>query len=190
MSNYYKNGKCYKHIKHNTCEDGGTIDAVRGYCKKCEEHNYDCECDRCDYCNKLKEECDRYNEGDCEVEEVVCVCCAEPVCGMDEEPPHKDLRGEAVCHECWTDYGIGDIMADMVADAEAEELGLCASEDVESKDTEAHIKIIKDALAVFKCGTCDNMGIYERKWTINGKSGIQRLCRECKQEDECAVEAY
>ena len=124
------------------------------------------------------------------MEEVVCVCCAEPVCGMDEEPPHKDLRGEAVCHECWTDYGIGDIMADMVADAEAEELGLCASEDVESKDTEAHIKIIKDALAVFKCGTCDNVGIYERKWTINGKSGIQSLCRECKQEDECAVEAY
>ena len=77
-----------------------------------------------------------------------------------------------------------------VADAEAEELGLCASEDVEHKDWEAHKKIIKDAMAVFKCGTCDNIGIYERKWTINGKSGIQRLCRECKEEDECAVEAY
>tara|TARA_R100000664_G_scaffold33920_1_gene52769 strand:+ start:53 stop:592 length:540 start_codon:yes stop_codon:yes gene_type:complete len=179
MSNYYKNGKCYKHIKHNT----GFVWEVKcaGCGRKCgkEECPFDTGYDNnedfiCDNCPT----------------EVVCVCCAEPVCGMDEEPPHKDLRGEAVCHECWTDYGIGDMEADMVADAEAEELGLCDSEDVESKDTEAHLKIIKDAMAVFKCGTCDNIGIYERKWTINGKSGIQRLCRECKQEDECAVEAY
>jgi hypothetical protein len=142
MSNYYKNGKCYKHIKHNKCESHDEVEFDTN--------------------------------------------------AMDDALYKDNLDWSLYKPE--GEYTIVYVFnkeeEEMEACAEAEELGLCDSEDVESKDTEAHLKIIKDAMAVFKCGTCDNIGIYERKWTINGKSGIQRLCRECKQEDECAVEAY
>ena len=36
-------------------------------------------------------------------EEVCCVGCSEEVCKFNEEPPHKNNRGEAVCDDCWVE---------------------------------------------------------------------------------------
>tara|TARA_R100000655_G_scaffold91695_1_gene132585 strand:+ start:523 stop:1005 length:483 start_codon:yes stop_codon:yes gene_type:complete len=152
MSNYYKNGKCYKHIKHNKCESHYEVEFDTN---AMDDALYKDNLDWSLYKPDIYKPEGGYT--------IVYVFNKE-----EEEEEEEDEEEMEAC-------------------AEAEELGLCDSEDVESKDTEAHLKIIKDAMAVFKCGTCDNIGIYERKWTINGKSGIQRLCRECKEEDECAV---
>lgn len=55
--------------------------------------------DYCDYCSDPETD----DETDCD-DDVCCVGCQERVCGFNEEPPHKDERGEAVCDECWTAY--------------------------------------------------------------------------------------
>ena len=55
--------------------------------------------DYCDYCSDP--ETDDETDWD---DDVCCVGCQERVCGFNEEPPHKDERGEAVCDECWTAF--------------------------------------------------------------------------------------
>tara|TARA_Y100001972_G_C7588987_1_gene295285 strand:+ start:130 stop:924 length:795 start_codon:yes stop_codon:yes gene_type:complete len=35
---------------------------------------------------------------------VCCVACGEEVCKFEEEPPHKDRKGEAVCEDCFAEH--------------------------------------------------------------------------------------
>jgi hypothetical protein len=70
----------------------------------------DCESPLCEECSpkphdSICPDCKPIEEEEEEEEEMVqCVGCNIAVCKMEEEPPHKDDRGEAVCEDCYVDF--------------------------------------------------------------------------------------